>query len=108
MEKTKVIESIIERIEEIKENANYEYIGIRVQEEEFTLGEILNNSFVWIDGEMTDEELNGTCALMLQDAKLANNYFGNHIAIIGGDMMEYGEDLGEIIIKDAEVIEVAA
>ena len=108
MTKREAIENIINRINEIKENAEYEYIGVRVQENEFKVGEILDNSFVWVDGEMTDEELDGTCAVKLEDAQLANGYFGNHVAIIGSDSMEYGQDLGEIILRDAEVLEVLA
>lgn len=108
MTKREVIENIMNRIEEIREKFDYEYIGVRVQENEFAKGEILDNSFVWVDGEMTDEELDGTCAVKLEDAELAIGYFGNHVAIIGGDFMEYGQDLGEIIIRDAEVLEVLA
>lgn len=108
MAKREAIENIINRIEEIRENSEYEYIGVRVQENEFTKGEILDNSFVWVDGEMTDEELDGTCAVKLEDVELAKGYFGDHVAIIGGDSMEYGQDLGEIIIRDAEVLEVLA
>lgn len=108
MAKSEAIENIISRIEEIEDTYDYTYIGIRVSDSEFTEGEILDNSFVWIDGEMTDEELNGTCAIMLKDAKLANSYFGDHVAIIGSDSMEYGHDLGEIILSDAEVLEVIA
>ena len=108
MTKIEAIENIINRIEEIKENSEYEYIGVRVQENEFVKGEILDNSFVWVDGEMTDEELDGTCAVKLEDAELASGYFGDHIAVIGSNSMEYGQDLGEIIIRDAEVLEVLA
>lgn len=108
MTKAEAIKDIMNRINEIKENAEYEYIGVRVQENEFKVGEILDNSFVWVDGEMTDEELDGTCAVKLEDAQLANGYFGNHVAIIGSDSMEYGQDLGEIILRDAEVLEVLA
>ena len=108
MTKKEAIENIMNRIEEIRENSDYEYIGVRVQENEFTKGEILDNSFVWVDGEITDEELDGTCAVKLEDAKLANGYFGDHDAIIVADFMEYGQDLGEIIIRDAEVLEVLA
>lgn len=108
MTKREAIENIMNRIEEIKENSEYEYIGVRVQENEFTEGEILDNSFVWVDGEMTDKELDGTCAVKLEDAQLANSYFGDHIAIIGSNSMEYGQDLGEIILRDAEVMEVLA
>lgn len=108
MTKREAIESIINRIDEIKENAEYEYIGVRVQENEFAEGETLDNSFVWVDGEMTDDELDGTCAVRLEDAELANGYFGDHVAIIGSNSMEYGQDLGEIILRDAEVMEVIA
>lgn len=108
MTKAEAIKNIMNRINEIKENAEYEYIGIRVQENEFTKGALLDNSFVWVDGEMTDEELDGTCAVKLEDAELIKGYFGDHIAIIGSDSMEYGQDLGEIILRDAEVLEVIA
>ena len=108
MTKAEAIKNIIDRIEEIEDAYDYGYIGIRVSENEFTEGETLDNSFVWVDGEMTDEELGGTCAIMLKDAKLANTYFGNHVAIIGSDSMEYGQDLGEIILRNAEVLEVIA
>ena len=108
MTKREAIENIINRIAEIKENAEYEYIGVRVQENKFTEGEVLDPSFVWVDGEMTDEELNGACAVRLEDANLANGYFGDHVAIIGSNSMEYGQDLGEIILRDAEVMEVIA
>lgn len=108
MTKRETIENIMNRIEEIRENSDYEYIGVRVQENEFVKGEILDNSFVWVDGEITDEELDGTCAVKLEDAELAKGYFGDHVAIIGGNYMEYGQDLGEIIIRDAEVLEVLA
>ena len=74
MTKKEAIENIMNRVEEIKENSEYEYIGVRVQENEFTEGESLDNSFVWVDGEMTDEELPGTCAVKLEDAQLANGY----------------------------------
>ena len=106
MTKAEAIKNIIDRIDEIQDAYDYGYIGIRVSDNEFTKGEILDNSFVWVDGEVTDEELDGTCAIMLKDAKLANAYHGSHVAIIGSDSMEYGQDLGEIILRDAEVLEV--
>lgn len=108
MTKAEAIKNIMNRINEIKESAEFEYIGVRVQDNEFTEGEILDSSFVWVDGEMTDEELDGTCAVKLEDAELANGYFGEHVAIIGSNSMEYGQDLGEIILRDAEVLEVLA
>ena len=106
MTKNEAIEKIMERIEEIKDKYDFGYIGVRVQEDPFTLGETLDNSFVWVDGEMTDEELDGTCAVKIDEAELAKRYFGDYVAIIGGDSMEYGHDLGEIIIRNAEVLEI--
>ena len=106
MTKNEAIEKIMERIEEIKDKYDFGYIGVRVQEDPFTLGETLDNSFVWVDGEMTDEELDGTCAVKIDEAELAKRYFGDYVAIIGGDSMEYGQDLGEIITRNAEVLEI--
>ena len=93
MTKKDAIQNIIDRIEEIKDECEYEYIGIRIQENEFT-----------------DEELDGTCAINLDDAKLAleNGYYGEHVAIVAGDHREWGQDEGEVIIREATVIEVLA
>ncbi len=108
MTKREAIEDIMNRREEIKNEYAYDFIGVRVQENEFVKGEILNNSFIWDDGECTEEELDGTCAVRIDDAVLANGYFGEHVALVGGYYGEYGEDLGEIIIRQAEVLEVLA
>lgn len=109
MTKKEIIKNIAKRINEIKDAyPEYDRIGIRVQENEFKKGEILNNSYIWIDGEMTDDELDGTCAVNLDDAELAKGYYGDHIALIAGDYTEWGQDLGEIIITNAQVLEVLA
>lgn len=88
---------------------DYEYIGVRVQDEPFEAGEIDHASHVWVNGEETEEELNGICA------KNARNYFddgtvyfGDHVAIICGNRAEFGEDDGELIISDPVVVEVLA
>ena len=58
-------------------------------------------------------ELDGTCAVRfdpedessIEDAlETVKTYSGNNLYIIAGDSMEYGNDEGEIIIRDAEVI----
>ncbi len=100
-------------IAKVKEMANdpyreYEYIGVRVQEQEFELGEMDHVSHVWDNGDDTGEELNGVCALKADALELAEMYFGEHAAIIAGNSIEYGEDVGEIIISDAVVIEILA
>ena len=101
-----------EMIKNIKQTAeymnlryDYDYIGVRVQEVPFELGSIDHNSHVWDDGDDTGVELDGICACTL-DRLGSNNYFGDHVAIICGNDVEYGEDDGEIIIRDAEVVKV--
>lgn len=94
-------------IELAKENfREYEYYGLRFhQGQPVEVGETLPNSFVWDDGICTEEELNGTCAINLcypHIDRVSNDYvtLGDAI-IIAGNFAEYGEDPGEIIIKDA-------
>lgn len=104
-----MIERIEERVEEL--GWDYDFIGIRTQEEEFELGTMDHVSHIWDDGEDTGEELNGVCAVSVKAynwQKLVDIYCGDHIAIIAGNSAEYGEDAGEIIIEDAEVVEILA
>ena len=58
-------ELVQNRIKEIidKYELDYNYIGIRVQEEEFELGSMDHVSKVWVDGDETDEELDGVCVM---------------------------------------------
>lgn len=106
------INDIKEMITENDWDFYYERIGIRIQEQPFTLGEIDHVSHIWIDNEDTEEELGGICAIDINDinSHIVNDmlrgrrYFGGHIALIGGDLDECGEDVGEIILKNAEVL----
>lgn len=86
----------------------YEYIGIRVQEQPFELGKLDHVSHRWDNGDDTGEELNGISTIDANKADLACIYYGNYIALIGGDSIEYGEDYGEIVIRDPVVIEILA
>ena len=96
-------------VEEMNLNWNYEFVGVRVQEVPFELGAIDHKSHVWIDGEETDEELDGICTCKVDRLKCKSYegyYVGDHAAIICGNEGEYGEDDGEIIIRDAEVVKI--
>ena len=93
----------------IKFSDNYDYIGIRVQEEPFTLGPIYHVSHIWDDGEDTGEELDGICTINGNADNLealAAGYNGDHIAILASNQAEYGEDAHELILRDAEVIDI--
>ena len=100
--------NIKKELEETGEYKGFTYIGIRVQEDEFSLGELDHNSRVWVDGEITEEELCGVCALDIRkfDETVKNCYFGDHMALIASDSAMMGGDDYEIIIENAEVIEV--
>lgn len=97
----------MERVKEHKMNGEYETYAIRVQLEPFALGPIDHVSKVWVDGEETDEELPGVCTVKAE-AYQPGYYDGEHIAILGCYYSEMGEDLGEIIMMDAEVVEIIA
>lgn len=88
----------------------YEYVGIRVQEQEFELGEITHKSHNWgynDNYETVDfgEELDGICCTRLEEAE-KSEYFGDHIAVICGNHATFGEDDGEIIIEDPVVVKI--
>lgn len=107
----KVTSKMIEKVKELATDIyrEYEYIGIRVQDETpFELGNLDHVSHVWVDGEDTGEELGGACVIRGDRAELAKSYFGDYVAIIGGNSAEYGEDDGELIISDPVVLEVLA
>lgn len=104
-----------EMIEDLKTKAEafsfeYDAIGIRFQEVPFSIGKMDHVSHVWDDGDDTGEELNGVCAIkytkLAEVMRYGVEYPGDHIAIIGSDYCEGGEDIGEIIIRDAEVLEI--
>lgn len=105
MMNAEMIENIKKIAEEMDLSWDYEFVGVRVQEQEFELGTIEHLSHVWDNGDDTGVELDGICGCSL-DRLGANNYFGDHVAIICGNEAEYGEDDGELIIRDAEVVKV--
>lgn len=100
--KNEMIEKAREIIEEMELDSKYGYIGIRVQEEPFELGEMDHVSHIWDNGDDTGVELSGVCATDI-NSTMAPEYYGDHVAIICGNYAEFGEDVGEIIIEDAVV-----
>lgn len=107
----KLTRKMIERIEEQASDMyrEYDYIGVRVQDEEFVLGEQMSHvSHVWVDGVDTGVELQGVCAIRADMWPLVEGYYGQHIAIIASNHVEYGEDAGEYIMHSPDVLEVLA
>lgn len=88
---------------------DYEKIAVRVQDVPFTAGPMDHCSHVWVDGEETDETLDGVCGQDITTIDRYNhNYCGSHVALVAGNDYTYGEDAGEIIISDAVVIAILA
>lgn len=88
------------------------------------VGSILANSRVWDDGRVTDEELDGTCALGISVIytddddvdeiknimqvlhSLDTTYTGRYIVLLGAYSSTVGEDAGEEILCNAQVLAV--
>lgn len=110
MTDVKTIKEIANSI--LSKNYEFDYVGIRIQEELFgeEIGQELNfKSYVWDDGNQTDELLNGICAINAKTAKRLNfigGYMGRHILVLGCDYVEYGNDSEEIIMNNPIVLDI--
>lgn len=99
------------------------YLGIRGLHESAKVGEILEPSNRWDDGDPTDEVLSGTCALQIGDVQydhdstlemnikecarhISQYNFGHGFALIEGSDANGGEDIHEVVIKEAKVLYV--
>lgn len=104
----KLTNEMIERIKDAAEDLymDWEVVGVRVQEEEFSLGSMDHESSIWVDGEETNESAGGLCVVSADEISTAHQYFGGHIAIVCGNDYMYGEDPGEIILRDPVCVEV--
>lgn len=116
----------VETIKNIIEDAEFDYIGIRADNRDYNIGDIMDNSHQLFQdsncgGKLVEEgpyagmydagELNGTCALKITEDNIDEmmervKAYGKKYYLIGGDTMEYGYDDDEIIIRNAEVIAV--
>lgn len=95
---------------EIIESGEYEHYGIRAHRSEAIVGQSLGNSRIWVDGECTDEELDGISTIKVSEvddidaivSKLRNEYCWENetIVLVGGYYGSHGEDAGEFIIRD--------
>lgn len=123
----------VEEIRELISKSEYDCIGIRADSREYQIGETVNNSHqLFQDPQYNDTytallypyicegpyagfydagELNGACALEVSENNIekmieAIKSYGEKFYLIGGNTMEYGNDVDEIIIQDAKVIAV--
>lgn len=101
-------------MQEIIDEGEYSTVAIRTQDQPFELGRIDHCSKVWVDGEETDDELDGISASTIDGADMhaddyspfRGHYYGEHCAIICGDERTWGEDAYEVIINDPVVVRI--
>lgn len=102
--------------------SNYNYFGLRSMTPNYytnddvtaKIGDMPRNSYHWDDGESTGVEINGVCALGIdmddEPAKIEKvieslkSYHGKQVVLIGSFGIDYGEDQGEIIMRNGETI----
>ena len=105
------------KIYEAIQDGYYEYYGIRIDDDiEYSEGDKTEDSRIWVDGDPTDETLDGTSSIGIDhtdtadeiEAKIeqAKNYYGNKMYLIAGNSVSYGEDAGEYVISNAVVVKV--
>ena len=115
------------QIKAIISTSNFEYYGIRSDDGvEYKVGDSCYASHQWWQDDPEDDaleydeemhcwdggELPGTCALKVSEESDVQKildfssycYGGKHITLIAGNYAEYGNDDGEIIIRDAIVL----
>ena len=97
------------------------HIGIRFSDEEYKLGDDVENSHNWVDGDWTDEELDGTSTVNVAEPwsydsldelketaikrlNKAGRYPYDYAYLVAGTSSDYGEDTNESIIRNAEVV----
>jgi hypothetical protein len=102
-------------------DADYYSYGLRTSDEPFTVGKKLGNSRIWFDGMPTEMELEGASTsgvrsgsedhikAALRNQGIGGNgpngyYPGEHVALVRGSGHSMGEDVGEYVIKDPEVV----
>lgn len=102
----------------------YKYVGIRTQEEEFSLGNIEHQSHTWRNGDDTGKKIGGISATNIRSEAIAahsdikenyselrkfkNNgyYYGDNVAIIVSNSARRGSDVGELIMQNAKVVKI--
>ena len=88
--------------------------GIRIDETApGAVGDTCRPSRLWDNGSATDELLPGTSAMWVTAddvaAKLTGlaDYHGAYVTLLGAIDYEQGEDVGEIVMIDAEILAIA-
>lgn len=113
---------LLQKINELLNGRDWCYVGLRGMYAEETTG-LLRPSHIWEDGSMTEDLLDGTCAIALGEwwdgpdfsdsdiepaMRRAQMYGDGNIGVIIGNNAQAGEDIAEVILRDAECIFIAS
>lgn len=107
------LEKILSVIESYDGSA--EAFGLRSDDRQIQIGEIFPVSRVWDDGKATEEMLDGTSvtgfryaedAAKALDLQMSVYNYGQPLYLVAGSVNSYGEDEGEYILEDAEVLAI--
>lgn len=95
---------------EIVAQGEFEHYGIRVHRAVPVVGKTLGKSKVWINGECTEEELDGISTIKINSSdniadvvefvRKLYDWDNSPIVLVGGFSGQWGEDDGEYIIRD--------
>jgi len=92
---------------------DYDNVGLRVQESDYGMivgDKVSHFSQVWVDGDMTEELLEGICCIGASEAARRTlsfgAYSGNVILVLGSNRADSGEDDGELILWDAIILDI--
>lgn len=93
---------------------DYDAIGLRRDDRKYEVGDEIPASKDWDDGQPTNNDLPGTSTFGLQTyddgwiggSKISLMTYRHypHIYIVGGDIAEYGEDSGELVLSNCKVL----
>lgn len=97
-------------------DAGFLHIGVRTTEEPMNPSDLDSFSFVWVDGEQTDEPLPGLSTTgidgpwekmhITKDDPFLGHYFGDHLYVVAGDEAYYGQDPYEVVIVPSSIVEI--
>ena len=82
-------------------------LAIRYEETEREIGELLDNSRVWVDGEPTEEYLDGTSVLIEAQDRFSGQQYSGVFPIkylVEGRWVADGEDDGEVILEGCTIV----
>ena len=96
----------------------YCYYGLRTvsADDPVTVGEVVGPSYRHDDWLESPEQMDGTSAIgvwadldeeeIAARIQSATEYIGDRVVLLGAQRMEYGEDQGEIVMRDAVALAI--